>query len=120
MGGRSCRHGHGLTAPNPHPTPISSGSPLWLQHGTPEASAAGTVATANGFAGGWPAGGSAPYQTDDPLGGGGWLPMGTRPVVAVGLVSRGRGACPDGPDCVNLAAPLDERAITFVRNWVAM
>lgn len=88
-----------------------SGAPVWLQHGTPEAAAAGDVAAASGLPGAWPA------EAGDALGG--WQPMGTRPAVAVGAVSRGTGDCPHGPDCVNLAAPFDDHALEYLRAWIA-
>lgn len=104
-----------------------SGAPLWLQPETREARAAGGAAAAAGLAGSWPGewvssgGDDGPFGELGPGGGGGgmWQPLGTRPVVAVGVVSRHHGACPGGPDCANLAAPMDARALAAIREWVA-
>ncbi|GBF96528.1 hypothetical protein Rsub_09111 [Raphidocelis subcapitata] len=80
-----------------------SGAPMWLQDATEEASVAGEIAASSGFAGALPRGGSFFAGSNQ------------RPAVAVGVVSRHYGDCPWGSDCVNLAAPLDARAVDFLK-----
>ncbi len=82
-----------------------SGAPLWLQPGTPEARAAAGVAAAGGVPGGRPEGGAGRG--------------GQQPAVAVGLVSRHVGDCPWGRDCENVAAPMDARALSFIKQQIA-
>jgi hypothetical protein len=78
-----------------------SGAPLWLQDGTAQAMGAAAIAAANGFPGSRPAG------------------SGGEPAVALGGVSRHFGDCPWGADCANYAAPMDERVVSFIRQWVS-
>jgi len=79
-----------------------SGAPVWVREGTAEAAAAAGVAFSEGLPGGRPDGDRA---------------SGGKPAVAVGLVSRHTGDCPWGADCVNLAAPMEARVVSFIRQW---
>lgn len=114
-----------------------SGAPLWLRPGAAEARAAAGVAEASGLPGYRPEG--AQYATSAGGGGsssagslataitgGGPAPggdvdpnVGDSPVVAFGIVSRHFGGCPWGPDCANLAAPINAKAIGLIQGWLA-
>lgn len=89
-----------------------SGSPLWVRSTAREAATAAALARSNGVPGQLgTTSGSADAEGD--------YVNGQPAAVAVGVVSRSRGDCPWGADCVNLAAPMNARAISLVRAWLA-